>query len=338
MRLNIYITAINREGIASDPVPMQPQRFMVIGRVSSPENVNICVAGEEGSIAGCSDLTPELALWVTWTKPSDTGAGGAEVLPISRYEVVLSEDRGFSVGIIRINITSSMAEGAGGVCKALVSNLIKGKAYCAQVRGFNQVGPGEWGQLLGDSSVVLSNPSEPLLQFIGSGGAGAPFLTVFWKPPLDSGAGIGSSVTVDMKIYRIQVGTSLNIDATSIVTLNIDMEKNVSLITFSGGMYNLTMRSSSRFPLTLGMRYFLRIQANNGINFGGWSMVSSRILVQDPSAPSGDGGSTSKPTSSTAVPVPATTPSSSTTPTVTCVCLCIYTHVLTESFRHYVPL
>jgi len=240
-RFSVFMTASNSQGVASVAVSAPPMRLMMIGQVSAPENVHICDADDDDN-ADCTIDTPSLSLLLTWLKPTDTGAGTADTLPISHYEVVLAEDVRWSIGVNAFNISSSEAQGEGGICKAVVPNLPKGTAFFARVRGYNQVGPGLWGEQLFTSRVVLSPPGEPVVRFVGSGVVmiqplhslpafrerSAPFLAFFWMPPLDRGGGLDTTFNITIQSYQIQVGTSADLDGNAIITTTIDRDNSTT--------------------------------------------------------------------------------------------------------------
>jgi hypothetical protein len=121
---------------------------MAIGKVFAPGDVHICDTNKDDR-PGCATDQSSLSLVVTWLEPVQTGAGAELALPISRYEVVLSEDNSFSIAVRTVNISSANAQGEGRVCRIEIPDLPKGRSFVARVRGYNQVGPGEWGETLG---------------------------------------------------------------------------------------------------------------------------------------------------------------------------------------------
>ena len=286
---NVYLAAMNAEGTSSDPVLVPPMRLMAIGKVFAPGDVHICDTNKDDR-PGCATDQSSLSLVVTWLEPVQTGAGAELDLPISRYEVVLSEDNSFSIAVRTVNISSANAQGEGRVCRIEIPDLPKGRSFVARVRGYNQVGPGEWGETLGAPRVVLSLPGVVGLPFIGSGALPhsmgsalpkLPFLTFFWKAPTDKGAGDDGKFNITIYSYTVQVGTSANLDSTALLTRDVDNET----ASFKGDMVNWTLYSSSSIPLAFGTRYFVRIRAENGIGFGNWSIVVEKVLIQEPGVP-----------------------------------------------------
>ena len=286
---NVYIASMNAASEASDPVLVPPMRLMAIGKVFAPGDVHICDANQDDH-PGCTTDRSSFSLIVTWLKPVETGAGAQLDLPISRYEVVLSEDESFSTALKTVNISTADAEVEGNVCRLVITGLPKGKAFVARVRGYNSVGAGEWGQTSGVPRIVLSLPGAVGLPFIGSGAIphfmgsalpALPFLTLFWKAPRDRGGGDDSKFNITIQGYTVQLGTSANLDDSALLSRDVDNRT----ATFNGDMVNWTIYSGNSVPLTLGTRYFVRIRARNGIGFGNWSVITHKILIQEPGLP-----------------------------------------------------
>ena len=127
-------------------------------------------------------------------------------------------------------------------------------------------------------------PGPPLVQCIVAGSSTATYLNLYWKPPLDRGAGIESpfNLNISLPVYRINVGTSAaELEANSSNTKTFDVDN--SMFIFEDGNLKWTL-SSIDFPLTLRSRYFVRIRAQNPIGFGNWSQIAD-IFVDTPGPP-----------------------------------------------------
>ena len=201
---------MNAEGTASDPVLVPPMRLMAIGNVFAPGDVHICDSNKDDR-PGCTTGPSSFSLVVTCLKPVQTGACPDLELPISRYEVVLSEADSFSIAVRAVNISSADAEGEGRVCRVEIPGLPKGRSFVARVRGYNQVGLVEWGVAL--CSVAALAPRKEISPLYHTGECPADESTCVLPVNANNhlqykGAGALTNVVVTIDVYPKNITTA----------------------------------------------------------------------------------------------------------------------------------
>ena len=110
--------------------------------------------------------------------------------------------------------------------------------------------------------VVISKPSPPHLAFVGSGGGLKPFLNIFVDPPDDFGDGNFSdgsrNTTIKLISYNISISSTSTFSSAvyhALVHLNDPMNQKSSS--------NHMIAANNSIPLTYGIRYYVRVKAQN---------------------------------------------------------------------------
>ena len=165
---------------------------MVIGLAAFPDDIYFCEGADEmfSKKLGCDLKLEEGSLVLVWQKPADTGAAEVAEIPIVQYEVELAFNPNF-LQPLTFNFTESQLGNlytTQNVARVVIPDLAVGTQHNARVRARTFLGAGPFTSKP-TMKVVTSEPSPPILRFVGSGGGSVPFLRVFLDPPEDFGDG-----------------------------------------------------------------------------------------------------------------------------------------------------
>ena len=279
-----YIASTDSSG-TSTVVQMIPNSIMAVGLPGLPDNVYFCDAAESTDKVACGQPNPENGLVLVWTKPSDTGAAAVANITIIQFEVEVATDDLF-LNSRRVNYTEGQwgsLYDAQAVARVLLSDLEKGLPHYARVRARTFLGTAEWPTSGFAMQIVISKPSAPTLQFVGSGGHSAPFIRVFVEPPVDFGAGNISAAVGNSEVKLLSY--DLRISMADIIYPSFHALFDGSAIANQTSTQIFTVTANESIPLEYGELYYVRIRVNNAAGFSVFSSSMSCVLLKRPGLP-----------------------------------------------------